>query len=218
MNAYVNSVKLGQPALDQLRRDGYVKLEGLFTPGAVEGFRGLLAEQLTQGVDRTSNPLTAATGGGQFARYSNNVDISGELMESVRQSEEFRSLCRSLDSGEWLLTQGLGFEIQPGQKGLNWHFGFRSFCFIDPADQGYTLWIPLDPIDPKGQNGGLPVVSERTYSGTEETKLLENYCNDQDDIEMLTVAASNVAAFSALRNGVLDKHKVEYAYQPGDAL
>src|SRR5947207_2676565 len=35
---------------------------------------------------------------------------------------------------------------------------------------------------------------------------------------MLSVAASNVAAFSALRNGVLDKHRVEYAFQPGDAL
>jgi hypothetical protein len=218
MVSYVNPLALDDASQNQLRRDGYLKLGGLFTPRAVEGFRALLAEQLRQGVDRTQDELVKQAGGGQFAGYSNNVDLGGDVMRGVRESTELHRLCGQIGEGRWLLTQGLGFEIEAGQKGLGWHWGFRSFCFTDPEDQGYTLWIPLDEVDPARQNGGLPVVPEAAYSAREETKLLARYCHGQDDVDLLQVAAQSFPGWSALRNAVLDRQMVELAYAPGDAL
>ncbi|MFT3770501.1 MAG: phytanoyl-CoA dioxygenase family protein [Minicystis sp.] len=218
MAAYVNPIELDGASSNQIRRDGYLKLAGLFTPDAVEGFRALLASQLRQLEDRGKDPLVKHAGGGEFAGYSNNVDLRGDVVKGIRESAELRRLCAQLDDGRWLLTQGLGFEISSAQKGLGWHWGFRSFCFTGVEDQGYTLWIPLDEVDPEKQNGGLPVVSESIYSGREETKMLAAYCHGQEDTTLLMAAAQNFAGWSSLRNAVLDKHMVEHAYQPGDAL
>lgn len=219
MMSFVNPLELDKPSSEGLRRDGYLKLTGLFTPAAVEGFRGLLAAQLReQAADRNKDTMARYGAGGQFARYSNNVDLAGDVVKGVRESAAFRGLCSQIEDGQWLLTQGLGFEIKPGQRGLMWHWGFRSFCFTQAEDQGYTLWIPLDDVDPARQNGGLPVVSESIYSGREETKLLAQYCHGQDDPALLEAAGSNIVGFSSLRNAMLDKHMKEYAYAPGDAL
>lgn len=218
MVSYVNPIELDGASSKQLERDGYLKLSGLFTPAAVEGFRMLLAAQLRQGVDRTKDELVNKAGGGQFVGYSNNVDLGGDTVRGVRESNELRRLCGQIDDGRWLLTQGLGFEIASGQKGLGWHWGFRSFCFTGVEDQGYTLWIPLDDVDPARQNGGLPVVPESIYSAREETKLLARFCEGQDDTELLMAAGQHFAGWTGLRNAVLDKHKVEPSYTPGDAL
>lgn len=219
MNQYVHPVVLDAASSSQLHNDGYLKISGLFTPAAVEGFRALLADQLRERkADAFQQEVMRHGGASQFAGYSNNVDLRGDLMGCVRESAELRGLCAGIEEGRWLLTQGLGFEIQPGQRGLAWHWGFRSFSFIRPEDQGYTLWIPLDDVDPAGQNGGLPVVSERVYSGREETKLLARYCLGHEDEPLVMQAASHFASFCALRNGILDREKVELAFSPGDAL
>ena len=217
MSMFVHSHELDAAAKERLRRDGFLKLTNLFTPAAVEGLRALLATQLRERIDDGAQ-MHRHGGSSQFAGYSNNVDLRGELMEEVRGSPEFRRLCAGIDEGRWLLTQGLGFEIQPGQRGLTWHWGFRSFSFIRPEDQGYTLWIPLDDVDPAGQNGGLPVVPEHVYSGREETKLLARYCMSHEDDALVQHAAANFVGFCALRNGILERELVEHAYAPGDAL
>jgi hypothetical protein len=218
MSDHVNPVGLDSATNARLRRDGFLKFERLFTPTAVEGFRGLLAAQLGGGIDRSDQEVVRHAGGGQFARYSNNVDITGDVMKSVRDSDEFRALFASIDDGRWLLSQGLGFEIKPGQKGLAWHWGFRSFCFTDCEDEGYTLWIPLDDVDPAKQNGGLPVISTSLYSGRDETKLLAQYAYAHEDAELLAQAPGNFIGHTGLRNAVLDKHAIEHTYTPGDAL
>lgn len=218
MSVYVNPVEFDAPSAEQLRRDGYLKIPSLFTPAAVEGLRALLADQLRAQSGEAPQGVGRDGGDSQFAGYSNNLDLRGALMEDVRRSPEFRRLCAGIDDGRWLLTQGLGFEIKPGLRGLAWHWGFRSFAFIGPEEQGYTLWIPLDDVDPAGQNGGLPVVSERVYSGREETKLLAHYCRAHADDELVQRAAANFVPFCALRNAVLERERVEQAFCPGDAL
>jgi hypothetical protein len=218
MQDLVNPIQLDPAASTQIHRDGFLKIAGLFTPAAVEGFRALLADQLRARDGDEAPEMHRHAGSSQFAGYSNNVDLRGDLMENVRTSPEFRRLCASIEEGQWLLTQGLGFEITPGQRGLTWHWGFRSFSFIRPEDQGYTLWIPLDDVDVAGQNGGLPVVSERVYSGREETKMLARYCHGHADDELTNQAAANFPGFCALRNGVLDREMVQHSFAPGDAL
>lgn len=218
MSVYVNPIELDTPSAEQLRRDGFLKLANLFTPAAVEGLRALLADQLRAQSGRDPQGVLRDGGDSQFAGYSNNVDLRGELMEDVRRAPEFRRLCAGIDEGQWLLTQGLGFEIKPGLRGLAWHWGFRSFAFIGPEDQGYTLWIPLDEVDPARQNGGLPVVSERAYSGREETKMLARYCHAHADEALVQSAAANFVPFCALRNAILEREMVEHAFSPGDAL
>lgn len=214
----VNPIQLGPSMAAQIHRDGYLKIAGLFTPAAVEGFRALLVDQLRARDGGDGPEMLRHGGSSQFAGYSNNVDLRGDLMENVRTSPEFRGLCASLDEGQWLLTQGLGFEITPGQRGLTWHWGFRSFSFIRPEDQGYTLWIPLDDVDVERQNGGLPVVPETVYSGREETKMLARYCHAHEDDALTMQAAANFASFCALRNGILDREMVQHSFVPGDAL
>jgi phytanoyl-CoA dioxygenase PhyH len=219
MMSYVNPRELDTASSTRLQHDGFLKLAGLFTPTAVEGFRALLAAQLQAQAESQSKPELVRHGaGGEFAGYSNNVDLGGDVVSRVHESAAFRGLCAQIEEGQWLLTQGLGFEIKPGQRGLLWHWGFRSFCFTNPEDQGYTLWIPLDEVDPARQNGGLPIVPEAIYSGREETKLLAQFCHGQADAELLQIAASNLVGFSALRNSVMDRQKVEHAFSPGDAL
>ncbi len=54
---------------------------------------------------------------------------------------------KQLTDGEVVFMQGIGFELKPNQKGFPWHNDIYSFCYIMPEDLGYTLWIPLYPIN-----------------------------------------------------------------------
>jgi hypothetical protein len=106
----------------------------------------------------------------------------------------------------------------PGNEGLQWHFAFRTFSAIKPDDMAYTLWMPLDEIDPARQAGGMAYASATVYSGREETKLLVQACRHVDDQAFIKETLGRIANFRALRDTVLEKNRVEDAFAPGDAL
>ena len=99
MSSFVTPTELAPSTLNQLRNDGFIKLSGLFTPTAVEGFRLLLADQLRRSGDRGKDEVVKHGGGGEFAGYSNNVDLRGDVVKGVRESPELHRLCAQIDDG-----------------------------------------------------------------------------------------------------------------------
>src|SRR6185295_16071505 len=105
----------------------------------------------------------------QRARY--DVGNKNAVTRALIGSPEFRRILHTLIPGRLRFTQGIGFELTPGNVGLDWHFDLLSFSYIHPQDGAYTLWIPFDRIDPADQRGGLEYVPEDVYSSRDLTVL-----------------------------------------------
>lgn len=216
MNEYVNDVQLDNR---QFQRDGFVPVRALLTPQAVAGLRDFLAQQAGEQRDTDGARLLSRKEiGGDFARYTNSLDLGHELVRRVYEAGPFRALFAGLGDGRWLLTGGFGFALAPGNQGLMWHFAFRTFSAINGDDMAHTLWIPLDEIDPARQAGGMAMASATVYSGREETKLLVQTCKHLDDQAFVKETLGRMANFRAARDSILEKNGIEDAFTPGDAL
>jgi hypothetical protein len=216
MKQYVNDIQLDNPKFE---RDGYLPIRGLLTPEAVAGLREFLAQQAgEQSNTDGARVLSRKEIGGDFARYTNALDLDHELIRRVYEAPAFRALFARLGDGKWLLTAGFGFALAPGNQGLMWHFAFRTFSAIQPDDPAHTLWIPLDEIDPARQGGGMVMASSTVYSGREETKLLVQTCKHADDQAFVKDTLSRIPNFRAARDAILEKNGNEDPYTPGDAL
>jgi hypothetical protein len=216
MNEYVNDVQLDH---ERLRRDGYIPLRGLLSPQGVAGLRDFLAHQNKEQTDADrARLLSRKEIGGDFVRYTNSLDLEHEHLRKVYEARAFRALFAGIDDGHWLLTAGFGFELAPGNEGIMWHFGFRTFSAINGDDMAYNLWIPLDEVDPARQAGGMAMAPATVYSGREETKLLVATCRLVDDQAFVKETLSRLANFRALRDSILEKNRVDDTFAPGDAI
>lgn len=199
---------------------GFSKLAKVIPSDSIEDLRDLL--------DRSVHPpeqshrqteLQKNAGGGQFSRYSNSIGLESEVVARILNSSILRDKLYHATGEKNLATNALGFVVEPGQEGLRWHFGFRSFNFIGPTDPGFTLWIPLDKIDVEDQHGGIAVVPESVYSGRDESKLLHRMCLDfERSPDTLPRIEKHLGNFTEFRNIVLDQNSTEYSFELGDAL
>jgi hypothetical protein len=77
----------------------------------------------------------------------------------------------SLGYGDCFFSDGVVFETDPKLSGFDWHLDITSFKYIFPEDRGFSIWIPLDPIDQEDQDGGMTMLSTNSFSGCEFFKL-----------------------------------------------
>jgi len=192
-----------------LRDEGALKLEKFLTAEGVGALREMVEAELR------------GAGGGEFQRARYDVGNRNAVTRSLLESAELRSMFRALIPRRLVFTQGIGFELTPGKAGLDWHFDFLSFSFFHPRDQGYTVWIPFERIDPAGQHGGLQVVPETVYSGRD--KMLLSYRHVMRGPEVIERLGGRDAyraqmPCSESERIVLDAAAVEPAFEPGDAL
>ncbi|MCA9689887.1 MAG: hypothetical protein KC636_09775 [Myxococcales bacterium] len=199
-------------------RDGFTHLAGFARPELI----ALLTAIADETVERPDP-----------ARSSYGNDFSGltysahtrALSQALTGSRELASALGEITGKELAVTQGIVFEIAPGKRGFHWHFGLISFCFLHPCDFGCSLWIPLDPVDPAAQHGGMAYVSkdylggdfrpmartiESAMRGDREQQLALREIERQYMTEGTIIPRHQVS--------LLEQHRVEQAFEVGDAL
>ena len=106
-----------------------------------------------------------------FKRNTYNVGIDNENVRALVQSDMFARFVATLGYGDCVFTDGIIFRTDATSVGFDWHIGVTSFKYIYPEDSAFSIWIPLDPVDPEGQDGGMTLLSTSTFSGREFYKL-----------------------------------------------
>ena len=210
----VNPIGVSEEQAAAFAKHGALKLEGLVHPEAIAQLRGLLEEELRaaeRGVGRD----------GDYDAVKYDVGSTTALTRELVTSPEFRRVIHALIPTRLLLTQSVGFALGKGKAGLDWHFDLISFAYLHPLSPGFTLWLPLTPIDPAGQRGGMEYVPEDVYCGRDKMVLsARHFLQGPQVIAELGGVDEyrKLMPCSAADKIVLDRNRVEHGFQPGDAL
>lgn len=136
---------LDAEAIDRFRQHGMLKLKRIMSPSEIEALRRGCDDPIWTPDDPQGLP--------GFANIANTPRRT--VFERVAQDESLRRVLRELVGERLIFTTGNRFMLTPGAGGSPWHFGRMTFCAIQPLELGYSLWIPLDPIDTRRQHGGM---------------------------------------------------------------
>ena len=206
---------------EQFQRDGFVKLDGFYSPEVVSTL-----------LDRVEGEM-AGGGSGQlqtnaiFNRSTYDFEAEKTDVYELLERPYFRRSVTELVGHDLFLTFEMCFELEKNvSKGFPWHVGMQSFGYQFAEEPAYTLWAPLHPVDPGGQRGGMAYVPENVISGFFAYRLEPVIVSTMETKERAGVRTT-VLDYFKLRNGilnsptmleVLEAHQVEDDFQPGDAL
>lgn len=206
-------------------RDGFVKLAGFVDVPLVEHLRSRITEQMEELSADQRN----------FDRMGYDIFEDDQELRSLLAHPAFADVIAGLAGRDVFYTQGLGFQIaRDKHHGFPWHIGTQSFGYQRVQDYGCSLWMPLHPIDPEGQGGGMSCVSKSIVSG----RFMYEEVDPAIDAMLASVErwdqqqgnetkSLDIEQFAALRHGVLndaamdqllDFHKQTDAFELGDAL
>lgn len=163
-----NRLAFDSEALEQFKRKGYVKLKQIFTPEEID-----LLRHWTQAPIWTSDDPQYGLAG--FSNTTYRAGSRETIFERLAEDDGLRSTLRQLAGERLIYTNGNRFTLTPEHNGSPWHFGRMTFCFIEPLTLGYSLWVPLDPIDPADQHGGMAYVPEEVLSARGGFQLWAGY-------------------------------------------
>jgi hypothetical protein len=211
-------LSISEADIHKFRAHGFLKLEKIFSEKLIEHMRDLSGSQVT--------PPTDNYGAG-FSRLKYDIGNDDSTILALMGYPGFASLVTSLTGMPLFFTQGLGFELEKNSStGFPWHVGTQSFGFQRREDQGFTIWVPLSPINPEGQRGGMAYVSKQVLSGEfiyQHINMLPGFMKS----EMKAGKKLTFGDFSQLKNHLLsspemarllDHYAVEDSFEPGDAL
>ncbi|MGW5210586.1 hypothetical protein ACWEQO_05040 [Streptomyces sp. NPDC004051] len=200
------------------KKHGFLKFEKIFSDDTVEHMRSLSGSQVAPPSDNY---------GSGFSKLKYDVGNDDPEILALMADPVFADTMARLTGTDVFFTQGLGFELEKNKStGFPWHVGTQSFGFQRREDPGFTIWTPLCPIDPEGQQGGMKYVSKDLLSGEfvyQHINLLPGYMQS----EIAGGRDLGFADFSVLKNSVLnspemtrilDHYAVEDSFEPGDAL
>lgn len=148
---------LTQDDVAHFNRTGFLKLKGFLTTE----FIGYLRERTAQQVEPPRDNF-----GNQFSRFKYDLLNDDERVLELVQNRRFARALDSLFAQEVFFVQGIGFCIDHKTAGFPWHVGTQSFGYQRLEDFGASIWIPLAPIDPTKQGGGMAYVPKDQLSGT----------------------------------------------------
>ncbi|AOX03024.1 hypothetical protein BJP34_29465 [Moorena producens PAL-8-15-08-1] len=211
MISLVNLITFSQEEIRSFSETGAIKLKNILTTEATDHLRKLTTN---------SRPRE------EFTKYSTDFeklvyDIDKDITYQIYSSPNFKDTFRQLVPQELTFTQSLGFELTPKKKGAAWHLDTISFSYIMPEDLGYTLWIPLDPINTREQHGGIAYVPRKAYSGDAYFSLLYQLVKNGKIDEVCQLEDFNRFNFqyaSQMEELALESCKVEHDLEVGDAL
>ncbi|NEO75112.1 hypothetical protein [Moorena sp. SIO4G3] len=212
MGYLVNKITLSQEDKQSFSENGFIKLKQLFTSEATDKLR-----KLTSNSHQMKNPPRVYSG--EFSKIG--YDVEETVTHDIYSSTNFQYVMRQLAHNELTFMQGIAFEIKANQKGFPWHHDIYSFCYIRPEDLGYTLWIPLDPINTKEQHGGLAYVSCQVYSAREYFNFIYKLVQQDKFKELLKTEDLKNYDFQfadQMETFLLDNNKLEEDFEVGDAL
>ncbi|EGJ30248.1 MULTISPECIES: hypothetical protein [Moorena] len=212
MSLLVNKITISPEEKNSFAENGFIKLKKLFTDEAIDKLRYLTAE--SNQVKKVPESYS-----GDFSRVG--YDLENAVTHQIYSEENFKNTFKPLIENELIFTQGVGFELKPNRKGFHFHLDLVSFNFIKPEDLGYSLWIPLVPINTKEQHGGMAYVPRKAYPTSGYYALRYELIQHKDFAEFCQTEEFNYFEFfyaSKVEEMVLDTNKVEDNFEVGDAL
>jgi len=205
--------------IDSFKLNGFLLLKGLFTKELIDYFSGIINDELQEPTDKYQ------TG---FNRVRYDIFDQDSNIYEVLADSTFKKVLSALCERDMIFTQALAFELKKSSSsGFPWHIGTQSFGFQRAEDFGCTIWIPLVPIDAKGQRGGMAYVPTNKVSGDFMYK-----CVDPSTFNLIQEKIDRnedlyIDEFMQLRDGplndpamkkMLDYYTVEDSFELGDAL
>ncbi|MEB3340626.1 hypothetical protein [Okeania sp.] len=211
MDLLVNQINLSQEEKQFFAENGFIKLKKLLTNEAIDALRELTSKA-------TKSPPKFYSG--DFSKMG--YDVEEAITRDIYSSANFKDVLNQLTNNRGVaFIQGIGFELEPNQKGFNWHHDILSFCYVMPQDWAYTMWIPLDPINIKEQHGGLSYVSRQVHSARQYFDMVYQLVQQENISEFSQTEEFkdwNFQYASPVETFLLDKNKVEDDFEVGDAL
>lgn len=212
MSSLVNKITISPEEKKSFDENGFIKLRKLLTDEAINELRVLTTE---------SNQVksTPAAYTGEFSRVG--YDLEDSITKKVYCHKNFKNTLNQLIESELIFTQGVGFELKPNSKGFNFHLDLVSFTFIKPEDLGYSIWIPLVPINTKEQHGGMAYVPRKAYPTSWYYDFRYQLIQHNDFARFCQTEEFNYfdfVYFNKLEEMLLEKHKVEDDFDVGDVL
>lgn len=214
-NNLVNSIAFSEVEKTSFRTHGYLKIKDFLKPLAVDALREVAIERVS------SSASIGATYGETFSRLSYGLG-SSEVFKAIYSSRQFKRTVGELLGTRIIATESNGFELLPGRTGFPWHYGSLSFRFIRPKDDAWSVWLPLDKIDPQKQGGGMAYVSEEIIScagNYQLSSILSHLKAKDEDFSDLTEGLNKVFGFKGrLPTDIFERHAVEDTFEVGDAF
>lgn len=205
----------------QYERDGFVKLEGFLNPAVVAAL-----------LDRVENEMGRAARTSVTTRSFSRAqyDFKGDKSDvyELMARPYFRQALTELVERDLFLTFEMCFEIEQNvHEGFPWHVGIQSFGYQFAEEPAWTVWAPLQPVDAKGQRGGMAYVPQHVISGafsyeefepavvsTIRAKEQAGIRTTQKEYFDMRLGLYNSPPLAA----ILETHQVEDDFQPGDVL
>lgn len=218
-NPINNSFRLDAASIDAFNTQGFLLLKDFFSKELINYFAGVINDELQEPTDKYQSG---------FNRVRYDIFEKDSSIYAILEDPAFREVLSSLCNRDMIFTQALAFELKKSSSsGFPWHIGTQSFGFQRAEDFGCTIWIPLVPIDAKGQRGGMAYVPTNKVSGDFMYKhvdpstfnLIQEKIDRNEDIF--------IEEFMLLRDGplndpamktMLDYYGVEDNFELGDAL
>lgn len=211
----VNSVALSNEDHQDFASHGFLKIPGLLTNLAVDALREVAEERVA------ASASIGATYGETFSKLTYGLGTS-EIFQAVYTSRQFKRTIGDLLKTRIIATECNGFELTPGKTGFPWHYGSLSFRFVRPEDMGWSIWIPLDKIDPKEQAGGMAYVPENIASCSfnyQMSAILSKMKENNEPFDEVTNGLNSIFGFKGrFATDVFETNAVQDMFEVGDAF
>lgn len=212
--ALVNPIRLDQDDLRHFKERGFIKLRSLLTPAAILQLRELADSQLR------ATPSGASAHGDDFSRLTHRVAQIG-ILERLYWQPAFTQVLTSLCGCRLIMSEAQSFELGVGRSGFAWHYDSLNFRYIRPQDPAFSLWLPLQPIHPERQGGGMAWVPLSRFSAQANfqfSRLLAEKLARGESIEDFSAHLRQTYCTPGLLTDSFEQQRIEEAFEPGDAL
>lgn len=212
--ALVNPLRLDQDDLRHFKERGFIKLRSLLTPAAILQLRELANSQL-----RPAPSGTSAHGDG-FSRLTHRVTQVG-ILERLYQQPAFAQVLTRLTGCRLIMSEAQSFELGVGRSGFAWHYDSLNFRYIRPQDPAFSLWMPLQPIRPQLQGGGMAWVPLSLFSAQENfqfSRLLAGKLARGESVAEFSAHLRQTYCTPGVLTDAFEEQRIEEAFDPGDAL
>ncbi len=212
--ALVNPLRLNQDDLRHFQERGFIKLRSLLTPAAILQLRELADSQLRPA------PSGASAHGDGFSRLTHRVTQVG-ILERLYRQPAFAQVLTRLTGCRLIMSEAQSFELEVGRSGFAWHYDSLNFRYIRPQDPAFSLWLPLQPIRPELQGGGMAWVPLSRFSAQANfqfSRLLAEKLARGETIEDFSAHLRQTYCTPGLLTDSFEQQRIEEAFEPGDAL
>ena len=221
-HSFDNEFRITPEQRIQFQRDGFVKLDGFLNAHVVDTLLDRVEGEMRR------NTVDNFKVDSLFNRVKYDFESDKNDIFELLERRYFRQALTDLVERDLFLTFELCFEIEKNvNKGFPWHVGAQSFGYQFADEFGCTLWVPLHPVDTKGQRGGMAYVPQHVVSGEFIFEQIEPAVVSTFKAKQKAGVKTTVGDYFAMRTGILNSptmveilanHQVEEDFQPGDVL